>query len=308
VVLGDNPITSRADIPNEETTGREECWLQRFIYKVWDFITPDKEEQVPENPPRGVSAESRNVEGVIDTPANHLMSPEYSPIHQAGNEGRLHAVKDSQRRDVRRFVYNEGGSLREVVLPNGSYVSQDGVSWNFKDRYGYVSPTTMEWLQVDSRGNVSFDNPSIGARVTLAVDEHTLINYWHRGNWQSRHLWSRVDKNGDDTISQVIDFEGKVLRGFTYEDGKLAKIANADRTSWSTGDGGKSWIFTEANGKQVNYPGLDVKVDQQGNVGYAIGTRKVVEFATGVNMVGPPPEWDRRWIDQFSLSSNLRVA
>lgn len=307
--MGDNPITSRADIPDEKSTGQEECWLQRAVYAVWNFFTGDKDKEKTTEVPPGVGKdESRNVEGVIDNQFNHLYAAGYSVHYDPENNFRIKSVQDPDKHDVRRFVYNERGLLREVTLPNGSYVTQDGISWNFKDLYGYVSPTTMEYLQVDRYGNVSFDNPAIGARVTLAVDEHTMINYWHRGDWQNRHPYSHVEKNDDNTVRAVVDVEGRVLRDFAYNNGRLSKISNMDRTSWSTRDGGKTWIFTESNGKEVEYPDLDIKVDQLGNVGYTIGDRKIVELAGGVNMIGPPAEWDRRWIDQLTLSSAFSKA
>lgn len=322
--MADTPVGA-ADNTAVKVNGQDECVLQRLwdstvegISDAWStvkrVVTGDDPEADKQHLakggdlPPGVPGNSRNVDGVLDTVANHMYNPEYSVERTAGMNGQLRAVKDSSGNDVRRFSYNERGALKEVVLPNGSYLTGDGIRWRFKDRYDNISPTEMEWMSVDRSGNVSFDNPAIGARVTLTPDEQTIISYWHRNDWAERAAWSKVEKNEAGLIRHVVDFQGRPLREFSYESGNLVKVQNADRTSWHTADGGKTWIFTEADRKETSYADLDLKVDSRGNVGYNLGGRKIVELANGVNMISPPADWNRRYIDQFTLTSFLKIA
>jgi YD repeat-containing protein len=241
---------------------------------------------------------NRNVEEVIDSRERHLRDARFEAVTDA--DGRVTAVKDSSGRDVRRFGYDDAGQLVEVILPNGGYVSVtagESQEWSFRDRQGYISPTRMQRLAIDQRGNISFANPSIAAQVTLTADEKTIIEYWHRSEWALLHRDARIELTAGGLVGKVVGPNGQQLREFIYDSDGLVRIANFDTTSWHTMDGGKTWIFTEASGTEAPYAGLDIKVDQLGNVGYSIGVRAIVEFTDGVNMVDPPPEWTGRWID-----------
>lgn len=314
--MADNTVGGVADSTATKVNGQDECLLQRlaeFVSDEWhklrDWFLHDKDQGKDggDHPDKPVGGEnSRNVRGELDTVANHMYSNEYSAVVDNTNKGRIRAVQDLDGHDVRRFKYASNGYLTEVVLPNGSYVSDPQGQWRFKDLYDNLSPTAMQWLTVDSYGNVSFDNPSIGARVTLTPDEYTTISFFHRADWNSRASWSQVHKDGV-VVSKVTDFAGNTLRGFDYHRGALVGIKNTDGTSWTTSDGGKTWVFTESTGKKTEYPELDIKVDEKGNVGYTVSGRKVVEFANGQSMISPPADWQKRWIPDYAYVQNFRM-
>jgi YD repeat-containing protein len=316
--MADNTVGGVADSTATLVNGQHECPLQRlaeFVSDEWHklkelFHHDDEEKEADgsnEGPGKAIGGDkSRNIDGELDSVANHMYSNEYFADTDSSNNGRIRAVKDTSGHDVRRFKYDSNGNLNEVVLPNGSYVVNSQGKWQFKDLYNNLSPTAMEWLMVDSHGNISFDNPSIGARVTLTPDEHTAISFWHRSDWNTRANWAQVEKDGS-LISRVTDFGGTALREFNYQKGALVGIKNIDGTSWATEDGGKTWVFTEASGKATPYPELDLKVDQKGNVGYTVGGRKVVELANGVSMISPPSDWQKRWIPDYAYTQNFHM-
>lgn len=316
--MADNTVGGVADSTATKVNGQHECPLQRlaeFVSDEWhklkDWFDGDKDAEAnarasdQPNPPIG-EEKSRNVRGELDSVPNHMYSNEYSAVADSTNNGRIRAVHDASGHDVRRFKYDTGGNLNEVVLPNGSYVVNSQGKWQFKDLYDNVSPTVMEGLTVDSYGNVSFDNPAIGARVTLTPDEHTTISFWHRADWSTRAIWSKVEKDGD-LVSKVTDYAGNSLRDFEYQRGALVGIKNTDGTSWTTSDGGKTWVFAEATGAKTDYADLDIKVDERGNVGYTVGGRKVVELANGASIISPPADWQKRWIQDYSYVQNFHM-
>lgn len=300
-----------ADSPSVKANGQEECMLQRaadYFRQEWNELKvalhlAPAESLVADQTvaPPIVVGDSRRVAEVLDSTGAHTNSSNFRVETLTGDASKPIAVKDSLNGDVRRFIYNSNRDLQEVVLPNGSYVAEANSKWSFVDNFGVKSQTQMEWLQVDPAGNVSFDNTSIGARVTLTPDEHTIISYWHRNDWAYRGNWTKEVKNPDESLKAVTDYSGAVLRDFKYNDQhQLVAIHNNDGTSWRTEDGGKVWIFSEADNKQTTYADLDMKVDPKGNIGYTVGGRKVVEFVNGQNMISPPADWQRRVIEHAS--------
>jgi hypothetical protein len=241
--------------------------------------------------------ESRNVAGVLDTSAAHMKRPEFKVVRETGDLQRPLRVLDPEGHDIRRFIYKgREKSPSEVVLPNGKYVRDDRGQWNFRDLQGNEGATKMDALAVDSEGNVSFDNPAIFARVALCVDYVTLIRYWHRSSWAEELPWSKVQRTETGLFEQITGPKGKILRQAHYKDGALVRVTNVDKTEWTTADGGKIWTFVEADGKRADYPELDLKIDEKGNVGYTLNGRWIVELADGANMIAPKPDMSPRWI------------
>jgi hypothetical protein len=156
----------------------------------------------------------RNAEGVLDTIERHTKSDEYTTIVERRDIDRPVRVLDRQGRDVRRIIYNKLGRIVECVLPNGSYVADGPSHWRFRDLDGNFYLGRMTDLTVDRNGNLSFDNDSIGARVSVTPDDYVIICYWHRGDWGQRHEWALVRRTKQGWVQDLTDVTGKSLRRF----------------------------------------------------------------------------------------------
>ncbi len=217
----------------------------------------------------------------------HLNNPDYKQNYD--KDGNLKNVVGPDGEATVKFSNYENGKPSIIDLPkltdSASHRLQStdgGRTYNWVDEKGKPNGLgPISNLEVDEKGNVSFDMLMPEGRITFTPDGKEIHAPTDKADWAERSKDAIVEKSDDGL--KVLDKNGEPIRTVHYdENGNPELIKNSDGSSWHSFNGGESWTFTGPHGN--SYPMQDAgnfRVDDYGNVIYNAYGKQVISTIDG---------------------------
>jgi hypothetical protein len=215
-------------------------------------------------------AEKQGAQSGTGLADQHLNNPDYTPHYDAS--GQLERVTGPDGKTALTFSDYQNGKPMAIGMPDGSgIVSTDGgETYHRVTADGATYPFPLRNLEVDKRGNITFDHPlGKDSRITVASDGTAIESPAARADWDERSKDVTMKMSVDGRTMEVVDKNGDPIRKVTFDaNGNPTRIENGDGSTWHTSDGGKTWHHARADGSTYYYTNANMRVDKRGNISY----------------------------------------